>query len=127
PRTNRVLPSASTRVLFLLLQRMTRDTGPSAFVAAMFAVHPLHVESVAWLAERKDVLSSVLLLVTIWMYLRYVEAPSRHRYLAVIGAYALALMSKPMVVTLPFALLLLDVCPLHRSAGARLVVEKIPF
>src|SRR5262249_10849545 len=88
---------------------------------------PLHVESVAWLAERKDVLSSVLLLVTIWMYLRYVEAPSRHRYLAVIGAYALALMSKPMVVTLPFALLLLDVWPLRRSARSRLVVEKIPL
>jgi Flp pilus assembly protein TadD len=121
--TNLIIHIASTLLVFLLLRRMTRDTGPSAFVAAMFAVHPLHVESVAWLAERKDVLSSVLLLVTIWMYVRYVEAPSSQRYLAVAGAYALALMSKPMVVTLPFALLLLDVWPLRR----RSIIDKVPL
>jgi protein O-mannosyl-transferase len=150
--TNLVIHVASTLLVFLLLRRMTRDTGPSAFVAALFAVHPLHVESVAWLAERKDVLSSLLLLVTIWMYVRYVEAPSWRRYAAVAGAYALALMSKPMVVTLPFALLLLDVWPLRRWNGGsrdpayrsgsddalgdgrrprlqarRLLVEKIPL
>ena len=117
--TNVIIHVASTLLLFLLLRRMTRETGPSALVAALFAVHPLHVESVAWLAERKDVLSSLLLFVTIWTYLRYVEVRSWRRYLAVVGAYALALMSKPMVVTLPFALLLLDVWPLRRfGAGS---------
>ena len=124
--TNVVIHVASTLLLFLLLRRMTRETGPSALVAALFAVHPLHVESVAWLAERKDVLSSFLLLVTIWMYVRYVERPSARRYLAVVGAYVLALMSKPMVVTLPFALLLLDVWPLRRwgrPEGLRYVPE----
>src|SRR5438034_791138 len=103
----------------------------------MFAVHPLHVESVAWLAERKDVLSSFFLFVTIWAYVRYVEAPAPPRYAAVVGAYILALMSKPMVVTLPFALLLLDVWPLRRTSrgGAgpegptytKLLVEKVPL
>ena len=141
--TSLVIHMASTLLLFLLLRRMTRDTGPSAFAAALFAVHPLHVESVAWLAERKDVLSSFLLLVTIWMYLRYVEAPSWRRYVAVFAAYALALMSKPMVVTLPVALILFDVWPLGRpglqsggpglqSGGPglqarQLIVEKIPL
>jgi len=124
--TNVILHIASTLLLFLLLRRMTGDTGPSAFVAALFAVHPLHVESVAWLAERKDVLSSLLLFMTIWMYMRYVGAPSWPRYLAVFGTYALALMSKPMVVTLPFVLLLLDVWPLRRFAR-RSVLEKIPL
>ena len=116
--TNLLIHIASTLLLFVLLQRMTREDGPSAFVAALFAVHPLHVESVAWLAERKDVLSSFFLLVTIWTYVRYVERPGTGRYLAVAGAYALALMSKPMVVTLPFALLLLDVWPLRRLGKA---------
>jgi len=130
--TNLILHIASTLLLFLLLRRMTGDIGPSALVAALFAVHPLHVESVAWLAERKDVLSSLLLFVTIWMYVRYVEAPSWQRYLAVLGAYALALMSKPMVVTLPFVLLLLDVWPLRRFAGSEdpaysRLVDKIPL
>lgn len=137
--TNLVLHVMNTLLVFLLLRRMTRDAGPSAFVAAMFAVHPLHVESVAWLTERKDVLSSFLLLVTIWLYLRYVDGPSWRRYLVVVGAYALALMSKPMVVTLPFALLLLDLWPLRRfhagadaragtrPAASRLVVEKVPL
>src|SRR5215831_8786129 len=107
--TNLLIHVASTLLLFVLLRRMTRDDGPSALVAALFAAHPLHVESVAWLAERKDVLSSFLLLVTIWTYVRYVERPAIPRYVLVIAAYALALMAKPMVVTLPVALLLLDV------------------
>jgi Flp pilus assembly protein TadD len=128
---------ASTLLLFVLLRRMTHEDGPSAFVAAMFAVHPLHVESVAWLAERKDVLSSFFLFVTIWMYVRYVERPTWQRYLAVVAAYIAAVMSKPMVVTLPLALLLLDVWPLRRVAlisGAkspiawqRAIVEKVPL
>jgi tetratricopeptide (TPR) repeat protein len=125
--TSLLLHIASTLLLFLVLRRMTKDTGPSAFVAALFAAHPLHVESVAWLAERKDVLSSLFLFVALWMYVRYVEAPSWGRHLALVGAYALALMSKPMVVTLPFLLLLLDLWPLRRLAGARVVVEKVPL
>src|SRR5436190_15921954 len=119
--TSLIIHIASTLLVFLLLRRMTRDPGPSAFVAALFAVHPLHVESVAWLAERKDVLSSFFLLATIWLYVRYVEAPSWRRYVPVVGAYVLALMSKPMVVTLPFALVLLDVWPLRR----RCLVDKL--
>jgi tetratricopeptide (TPR) repeat protein len=112
--TSLILHIASTLLLFTTLTRMTRSPGSSAFVAAIFAAHPLHVESVAWLAERKDVLSTFFLFVTIWMYVRYVERPSTRRYAAVVAAYALALMAKPMVVTLPFVLLLLDVWPLAR-------------
>lgn len=126
--TNLVIHIASTLMLFALLRRMTGADGKSAFVAAIFAVHPLHVESVAWLAERKDVLSTFFLMVTFWMYVRYAERPGTARYAAVGVAYALALMTKPMVVTLPFALLLLDVWPLRRGIGrARAVVEKIPL
>ena len=133
--TSLVIHLASTLLLFAVLRRMTRDTWPSAFVAAVFAVHPLHVESVAWLAERKDVLSSFFLLLTIWMYGSYVARPDWRRYTGVVFVYALALMSKPMVVTLPFALLLLDVWPLRRidlaspSAGTagRLFLEKVPL
>ena len=127
--TSLVIHIASTLLLFTVLRRMTKDEGPSAFVAAMFAVHPLHVESVAWLAERKDVLSSFFLLVTIWAYLRYVDRPGWRRYLCVAAAYALALMAKPMVVTLPFALLLLDVWPLRRLARSEGLAykDKIPL
>ena len=124
--TSLIVHVASTLLLFLLLRRMTRDSGPSAFVAALFAVHPLHVESVAWLAERKDVLSSFFLFLTLWMYVRYTERPGAGRYAAVAGVYALALMSKPMVVTLPFAMLLLDVWPLRRF-DVRAIVEKTPL
>ena len=115
--TSLIIHIASTLLLFVVLRRMTREEGPSAFVAAMFAVHPLHVESVAWLAERKDVLSTFFLLATIWFYVRYTERQRIGRYLGVIAAYTLALMSKPMVVTLPLALLLLDVWPLRRLGG----------
>ena len=125
--TNLVIHIASTLMLFALLRRTTGADGKSAFVAAVFAVHPLHVESVAWLAERKDVLSTLFLMVTFWMYVRYAERPGTARYSAVGVAYALALTTKPMVVTLPFALLLLDVWPLRRIGKARAVVEKIPL
>ena len=112
--TNLVIHVTNTLLVFILLRRMTGATGRSAFVAALFAVHPLHVESVAWIAERKDVLSTLFLLLTIRAYLAYVAHPRWTRYAVVLGAYALALMSKPMVVTLPFALLLLDIWPLRR-------------
>lgn len=126
--TSLIIHLCTSLLLFLLLRRMTRATRLSAFVAAMFAVHPLHVESVAWIAERKDVLSTLCWALTIWAYLAYVARPDWRRYLGVVALYALALMSKPMVVTLPALLLLLDWWPLRRSATAtRLVLEKLPL
>jgi Flp pilus assembly protein TadD len=97
---------------------MTKSMGASAFVAALFALHPLHVESVAWVAERKDVLSGLWWVVAIGAYAGYVRDQRPWRYAAVLVAFGLALMSKPMAVTLPFALLLLDVWPLARWRGA---------
>jgi protein O-mannosyl-transferase len=125
--TNLLLHIANTLLVFGLLRRMTGAEGKSAFVAAVFAVHPLHVESVAWVAERKDVLSTFFWALTIWTYLSYVSRRSVARYTAVMALFLLALMSKPMVVTLPAVLLLLDVWPLRRSGSRSLVVEKIPL
>ncbi len=104
-------------VLFLVLARMTGFTWRSAFVAALFAVHPLHVESVAWVAERKDVLGALFFLLSLWAYTRYAERPGGGRYGLVALCFALSLMSKPMGVTLPFVLLLLDYWPLGRIEG----------
>ena len=102
-------------MLFLVLRRMTGDLWPSALVAALFAVHPLHVESVAWVAERKDVLSGLFFMLTLAAYVGYVRHRfSLLRYLAVVVLFALGLMAKPMLVTLPFVLLLLDYWPLGR-------------
>ena len=113
-RVNILLHCANTVLLFLVLWRMTGGLWQSAFVAALFGVHPLHVESVAWVAERKDVLSTLFWLLTMGMYLRYVRKPGVGRYLAVAASLALGLMCKPMLVTLPFVLLLLDGWPLAR-------------
>jgi hypothetical protein len=93
---------------------MTRRIWRSAIVAAVFALHPLHVESVAWISERKDVLSTFFGLVALFFYIRYVERPSANRYLLVFSAFAFSLMSKPMLVTFPLLLLLLDVWPIGR-------------
>ncbi len=112
--TNLLFHVLSTLLLFAMLERMTGARWRSAMVAFLFALHPLHVESVAWVAERKDVLSAFFFFLTVWCYLRYVERPSRGRYLLVVLAFCLGLMSKPMVVTLPFVLLLLDLWPLRR-------------
>jgi Flp pilus assembly protein TadD len=101
-------------LLFVLLQRMTGTSWRSGFVAALFALHPLHVESVAWVAERKDVLSTFFLFLTLLSYIWYVERPRFYRYLLIILSFALGLMAKPMLVTLPFLLLLLDFWPLER-------------
>jgi protein O-mannosyl-transferase len=101
-------------LLFVVFRKMTGKLWASAFVAAMFALHPLHVESVAWVSERKDVLSTFFALLAILSYMRYVRQPSVYRYLAVTLCLALGLMSKPMLVTLPFILLLLDYWPLNR-------------
>jgi hypothetical protein len=114
-RTNLFLHALNTVLLFWALRRLTGAIWPSAWVAALFALHPAHVESVAWVAERKDVLSTCFWLLTILAYLRYVERPGWYRYLAVALIFALGLMAKPMLVTLPFVLLLLDYWPLERT------------
>jgi Tfp pilus assembly protein PilF len=114
--TNVLLHSIATLLLFLALQQMTRAPWRSAFVAAVFAIHPLRVESVAWIAERKDVLSGVFFMLTLLAYVHYARAPSLRRYLLLATACAFGLMSKPMLVTLPFVLLLLDYWPLGRCS-----------
>jgi tetratricopeptide (TPR) repeat protein len=129
-RVNVLFHLANTALLFLVLWRMTGGLWQSAFVAALFAVHPLHVESVAWVTERKDVLSTLFWLLTMGAYLGYVRRPSVQRYLPVFVFLALGLMCKPMLVTLPFVLLLLDGWPLGRlSLGTlgRRVLEKAPL
>src|SRR5208337_4438264 len=105
---------ANTLLLFFVFHRMTRAPWKSAFVAALFAIHPLHVESVAWVAERKDVLSTFFWMLTMAAYIRYVEHQRLKNYLAVLIFFVLGLMAKPMLVTLPFVLLLLDYWPLQR-------------
>jgi len=112
--TNLLFHIANTLLLFFVFNRMTKAPWKSAFVAALFALHPLHVESVAWVAERKDVLSTFFWMLTMCAYVHYVEHPRLGRYLAVLTFLALGLMAKPMLVTLPFVLLLLDYWPLQR-------------
>ncbi len=104
----------NTILLFLILRRMTKTLWPSAFVACLFAIHPLHAESVAWIVERKDVLSTFFFMLTMGAYSYYVEHPGFRRYFFVLLFFVLGLMSKPMLVTLPFVLLLLDYWPLQR-------------
>ncbi len=120
----------NTLLLFLLLNQITGAMWRSALVAALFAWHPLHVESVAWAAERKDVLSTLFWLLTLMAYARFVKKPGIAFYLLALFGFACGLMSKPMVVTLPFVLLLLDYWPfnrLTRTSAVKLCVEKIPF
>jgi len=126
--TNVLLHIANTLLLFLVLNRMTGALWRSGFVAALFAVHPLHVESVAWVAERKDVLSTFFWMLTMYAYVFYVEHPGWKRYMLVFVSFFLGLTAKPMLVTLPFVLLLLDYWPLkRRQSPLRLVMEKAPF
>lgn len=142
-RTNVLLHLLNAELLFLVLWRLSGGLWKSAFVSALFAVHPLHVESVAWLTARKDVLSTLFWILSMGAYVRYARLPGAARYLAVVVLFALGLMAKPMLVTLPFVLLLLDFWPLGRLAGANtgggcswpisarslhvLVVEKVPL
>lgn len=127
--TSLILHTANVVLLFLLLGGTTRAWGPAGFAAALFAVHPLHVESVAWLAERKDVLSTLFWLLATWGYVGYARAPSYARLAVVALLMVLGLLAKPMLVTLPFTFLLLDLWPLERTnAGWKaLVVEKLPL
>jgi protein O-mannosyl-transferase len=143
---NLILHTANACLLFLVLNKITGTVWRSVLVAALFAIHPLHVESVAWVAERKDVLSTFIAILTLLMYASYVQKRSTARYLALCGCFILGLMSKPMLVSLPFVLLLLDYWPLRRfepmgvgSAGdlhylaceklpfSRLIIEKLPL
>src|SRR5512139_1612417 len=121
----------NTVLLFLLLTKMTATPWQSLFVAALFALHPLHVESVAWVAERKDVLSGFFWLLTLLLYVRYVNSPGTVRYLLVVASFAAGLMSKPMLVSLPLVMLLLDYWPLKRlgtqASPVSLLKEKLPF
>ena len=133
----------NTVLLFLLLKRLTGAHWCSAFVAMLFAIHPLHVESVAWVSERKDVMSTFFWMLTIWLYADYVLKGQKIKYGLALLIFALGLMSKPMVVTLPCVLLLLDYWPLNRTSltepasaevGSKakqtllqLTIEKIPF
>ena len=127
--TNVLLHSIAVMLLFVGLLQMTGAFWRSAFVAAVFAIHPLRVESVAWIAERKDVLSGVFFMLTLLAYLYYVRLPRTGRYLMVVFVFACGLISKPMLVTLPFVLLLLDYWPLDRIRGqvSKRVLEKIPL
>ncbi len=117
--TNLFFHLANVLLLFLILQSMTGALWPSAFTAALFALHPLHVESVAWVSERKDVLSTFFWLITMGAYVRYTRRPAWCRYGVVLLSFTLGLMAKPMLVTLPFVLLLLDYWPLGRLQLAR--------
>jgi protein O-mannosyl-transferase len=142
--TNIILHTIAVLLLFALLRQMTGAVWKSAIVAALFAIHPLHVESVAWISERKDVLSTVFFMLTLWAYVRYADAPSIGRYLIVAVIFAFGLMSKSMLVSTPIVLLLLDYWPLgriqrsnvgiqkpkgggHWSAVGGLLIEKIPL
>jgi len=120
----------NTLLLFGVLLKMTGALWRSGLVAVLFALHPLNVESVAWVSERKNVLSTFFLLLTLWAYVKYVDKRNARNYLLVVLFLALGLMSKPMLVTLPFVLLLLDFWPLKRFSEvrpARLILEKAPL
>jgi Tfp pilus assembly protein PilF len=130
--TNVLIHIVNCLLLFLLLSKMTGAVWRSAFVAAVLALHPVHVESVAWAAERKDVLSGLFWMLTILAYIRYTEQPNIKRYALVALAFAMGLMAKPMLVTLPFVLLLLDYWPLGRLLNFKgsilnLLLEKVPL
>ena len=122
--TSVLIHSLAALCLFAFLRRATRARWPCAFVAFLFAVHPMHVESVAWVAERKDVLCAFFWFLALWAYVRYAERPGAGRYLLALLPFCLGLMSKPMIVTLPLVLLLLDVWPLRRRPA---LWEKTPF
>lgn len=136
--TSLLLHAVNTLLVWVAFRRLTGRPWRSALVAAIFAVHPLHVESVAWIAERKDLLSTMFAMLVLWSYAGYVRMGGRVRYAGAVLFSALSLMAKPMFVTIPFLMLLLDVWPLQRMPGwshgdrpavswSRLLVEKVPF
>jgi Tfp pilus assembly protein PilF len=133
-RTNVLLHLAAGLVLFAALRALLRSEISSGLIAALFLIHPLHVEPVAWLSARKDILNGLFYFGTIWAYARYADRPTRRRYALVCLIFLCANMAKPMAVSLPFVLLLLDFWPLGRlrwplldRAALRLVIEKVPL
>jgi len=129
--TNVLLHILSSLLLFWLFHRMTREIWPSALIAALFALHPLHVETVAWISKRKDLLSAFFWMLSLCAYAYYTEKPDAKRYLLVILFFTLALMSKPMAVTLPVVMIILDFWPLKRLSSRKDLAwqlrEKLPF
>lgn len=132
--TNMLLHLLNTILLFSIFRRMTNDAHKSLFIAILFAIHPLHVETVAWIAERKDVLCTFFFMLTIWYYLDFVEKPLKRKYLIVTLFFVLGFMSKSMIVTLPFVLLLIDYWPIGRirfpltkQLVLPILAEKIPL
>jgi tetratricopeptide (TPR) repeat protein len=125
--TSVVLHMLNSALLFGLLRTATGSRWRSALVAALFGLHPIHVESVAWIAERKDVLSTFTGLLSLGAYAAYVRRPSLLRYLMIAALFCLSLMSKPMLVTLPIVLLLVDYWPLRRPLHRVLLLEKLPL
>src|SRR3984957_21001534 len=123
--TNVALHTVATLLLFLVLRQMTGSLWRSAFVAAVFAIHPLRAESVAWIAERKDVLSGVFFMLTLVAYVRYARQPSINRYLITAAIFSCGLMSKAMVVTTPVLLLLLDYWPLRRWPAGKFELRRL--
>ncbi|MBF0119935.1 MAG: tetratricopeptide repeat protein [Desulfobacterales bacterium] len=129
--TNLIFHIANALLLFFALNKMTGKIWEAAFVAFLFSLHPTHVESVAWISERKDVLSTFFFMLTLLSYIRYIKKPLLSSYFIVLLFFSLGLMAKPMLVTLPFVLLLLDYWPLNRfskkGATLNLILEKIPL
>jgi hypothetical protein len=133
--TSLLFHALNALLLFLVLRRITGEPWPSLFVAALFALHPTHVESVAWASEKKDVVSTLFAILTIAAYAAYTRTPDTRRYGAALALYACGLLAKPMLVSLPFVLLLLDYWPLGRCCGepsrsrpwTALAIEKLPF
>ncbi|MBF0555149.1 MAG: glycosyltransferase family 39 protein, partial [Nitrospirae bacterium] len=128
--SNLILHIINTILLFLLFKEMTGDVWRGAFIAALFALHPAHVESVAWVSQRKELLSALFGFAALLAYVKYAERPSLKKYMYVICFFVLGLMSKPMLVTLPFVLLLIDIWPLGRlreTILVKLIIEKIPM
>lgn len=132
--TSVLLHAANVVLLFLVLRRMTGTVWRSAFVAALFAVHPLRVESVVWISDRKDMLAGFFFMLVLWLYEEYIRRPSRRRYAVLAVVFVLGLLSKSMLVMVPFVLLLLDVwplrrigLPLHGETLRKLVWEKVPL
>ena len=130
--TNLIFHILATLLLFGFLRYATGKVWVSSLVAALFALHPVHVESVAWVAERKDVLSAIFWFLTLWAYVYYTRSPNKRKYALVLILFAFGLLAKPMLVSLPFILLLLDYWPLermtlNRQAVGLLLLEKIPL
>lgn len=124
---NIAIHAAASVLLFFVLHRATHRRWPSAIAAALFAIHPLHVESVAWASERKDVLSAFFFFLMLWFWLDWIETQSLTRYWLAVAAFVASLLSKPMMVTAPFLLLVLDWWPFERKIDRRTILEKWPF